>query len=234
MNPQRILWDNEGSDEIAYLEYPSNIIVVYDIPNNVSRSTHTFSGSDWIPRQNNIVSVITSSIQITPVQSTLGSLVSRAMKNEQKLPTTMSDMRWFISDVYQENLLLRSPSSTELIILSPDDEFSIPVHTILNTSPDLPLLAKNDLELWQYQKNVEPTMIYRSSEKMINAAALNKNDLYLIALRDRLIAFQSFYGIRTELLNNILCTDAHALPDKRLIIFSGSYKGTDGLWSLAY
>ena len=80
----------------------------------------------------------------------------------------------------------------------------------------------------------DPVLVYRSSEPLVAANTMNETDLYLFATRHRLFAYQDFYGIATDLAEDVVVRSAYAIPSARTIIFSGSYRGEDGLWRLAY
>lgn len=230
-------WDAEGSDNHIFGEYGATIHRFDLLSGTETEYAQKNPRLDWFPYNNTVwiltdSSFISSSLAVENLLPTL--LFNQETDWNKALRSSTEGTSWHFFDLRNETVLLKENDSDQIAVVTHKKITALPVHTLAADRHEKKFLLRGQFEIWNVADGAEPAFVYRASEPLVAADFLNKTDLYLVATTHHLFSYQDFYGITTELVDDVMVRNAYAVPATRAIIFSGSYHGKEGIWKLAY
>jgi len=228
-------WDTEGSDLFIYQQNGSTVSAV-DLQNETVLSTTAIPETEsWFPYQYQIWHITTNEPGLAIYSSSTNLFFNRENEWNKNLRSWTKGKSWQAYSSYNNTVFLKNTAQTETAVISRTSAFTLPVTTLHHESGQKKTLLYGPFEVWKYSANdTEPIFIYRSSEPLRAAESMNDTDLYLLATNRTLFSYQYLHSISTNLAHDVEITQAWTLPQKRTIIFTGTYHKTPGVWKLAY
>lgn len=230
-------WDAEGPDDQIYQESNNTIHRIDILAGTETDYAKKKTSFDWFPYDDTLWNLTTSDFNSSSlsIQNFLPSFISNQQTEWNKALRSWNEgTSWSFLDIRDGLAFLKKDLEDEVSVVTHKKISSLPVNSLLADQRKKDFLLRGPFEIWHVTKDTEPAFIYRSSEPLVTADFLNKTDLYLIATKHHLFSYQDTYGITTELADIVTVDEAYAFPTSRIIIFSGTYQGIEGIWKLIY
>jgi hypothetical protein len=226
---------SEDEDSKLYFS-TSKEIISFNAKNHAEDSLAKNNFVDWYVYRKELwtLEANTSTNQLDVIKNTLNSpTIFQKLTEDIHLTSPLSLEKWNILSIDHESLMIKNKNQSEVTILTPTAKFRLPTtHFLISNYNDWWLLW-NQWELLGYSNTQSPTLLNRSGEQLQQAIPLDKYNTLLLVWNKKTSIFYPYYLVNHDFINTSFVS-TQVDDTKKIIYFSGTIDGKQGLWKLAY
>lgn len=231
---EHIQWNTDSRDELFF---STNQEVFSFEPNNrIQRSLTKNDFIDWYMSHNElwILKTNTTTNQLSIIRNILDSPSLFKELDEEIYKSSPSQKEWKILSVSNGTVLIKNDQQSEMNLITPSEKFKLTTKQFLISDYNNWWLLWSPWELFSYS-NTETnlTLLNRSGEQLQKVIPLDKYNTLLLVWGKKTSIFFPYYLVNHDFLNTSF-TSVQVDTTRKIIYFSASLDGKDGLWSVKY
>lgn len=222
-------WKEAGETELYYSTDLRLMSIIpsteqrYSLAKNDWKDWHMENGQLWT------VQIASTTNKIKLVKDTLG--FSEDFTADTFFSPT--EQKLSLLTAKDNHLLLKKDEMPEMIIIAKDKKYNIAGDKFKISPYNNWWLIWTPWEIWTYSAGEEPNLLNRSGEGLKEIEPLDRYNTLALIWNDKATALYPYYLVSHNLVNATI-TSAVSDTESKILYFTASIDGREGLWKLAY